>query len=58
MEFYDVKRKQKVEVDESNVEIITLSNGRPAAKAEVKVDGEVYKLFKIIKKSDAEKLAK
>lgn len=58
MEFYDVKRKQKVEVDESDVEIITLSNGRPAARAEIKVDGEVYKLFKIIKKSDAEKLAK
>ena len=58
MEFYDVKRKQKVEVDESDVEIITLSNGRPAARAEIKVDGEVYKLFKIIKKSEAEKLAK
>ncbi len=58
MEFYDVKRKQKVEVDESDVEIITLSNGRPAARAELKVDGEVYKLFKIIKKSEAEKLAK
>tara|TARA_Y200000002_G_C22223148_1_gene472415 strand:+ start:343 stop:519 length:177 start_codon:yes stop_codon:yes gene_type:complete len=58
MEFYDVKRKQKVEVDEADVEIITLSNGRPAARAELKVDGEVYKLFKIIKKSEAEKLAK
>ena len=58
MEFYDVKRKKKVEVDESDVEIITLSNGRPAARAELKVDGEVYKLFKIIKKSEAEKLSK
>ena len=58
MEFYDVKRKKKVEVDESDVEIITLSNGRPAARAELKVDGEVYKLFKIIKKSESEKLSK
>ena len=58
MEFYDVKRKKKVSVDESDIEIITLSNGRPAARAEIKVDGEVYKLFKIIKKSDAEKFSK
>ena len=58
MQFYDVKRKMKVDVNESDVEIITLSNGRPAARAEIKVDGEVYKLFKIIKKSEAEKLSK
>ena len=40
------------------MEIITLSNGRPAAKAEIEIDGEKHKLFKIISKVEAEKISK
>ena len=57
MEFYNVKLKKKVEVDEENIEIITMKNGRPAAKAEVTIDGETHKMFKILSKEEAAKVA-
>ena len=57
MEFYNVKLKKKVEVDEENIEIITMKNGRPAAKAEVTIDGETHKMFKILSKEEAAKVS-
>ena len=57
MEFYNVKLKKKVEVDEENIEIITMKNGRPAAKAEVSIDGETHKMFKILSKEEAAKVS-
>ena len=37
MEFYNVKLKKKVNVDEKDFEVVTMKNGRPAAKAEVAI---------------------
>ena len=58
MKFYNVKLKKSVDVAEDVVEVITLSNGRPAAKAEIEIDGETHKLFKILSKVEAETLKK
>lgn len=57
MEFYNVKLKKKIEVDEKDIEVITMKNGRPAAKAEVTIDGATHKMFKILSKAEAEKVA-
>ena len=54
MKFYNVKTRQSVEVDDSKVEVVTMKNGKKAAKAEV--DG--MKLFKILSKEDAARLSK
>ena len=51
------KTKKKVSVDEKDFEVVTMKNGRPAAKAEVTIDGETHKMFKILSKADAEKYA-
>ena len=56
MQFYNVKLKKQVEVNESDVELVIMKNGRPAAKAEVTIDGETHKMFKILSKAEAEKL--
>jgi hypothetical protein len=58
MKFYNVKLRKSLDVDDDEIEIIMLSNGRPAAKAEVVIDGESQKLFKILSKEEAEKLKK
>ncbi len=57
MKFYNVKLKKSVEVDESNVEVVTMKNGRPAAKATVTIDGETHKMFKILSKAEAASLS-
>ena len=54
--FYNVKLKKNVEVDESDIEVVIMKNGRPAAKASVEIDGETHNMFKILSKADAEKL--
>ena len=58
MKFYNVKLKKSIDIQESDIEIITFSNGRPAAKAEINIDGEKHKLFKILSKKEAEKIQK
>jgi hypothetical protein len=58
MKFYNVKLRKSLDVDDDEIEIIMLSNGRPAAKAKVVIDGESQKLFKILSKEEAEKLKK
>lgn len=52
VKFYNVKTRESVEVDDSEVEVVTMKNGRLAARAEV--DGQ--KLFKILGKDDAARL--
>ena len=54
--FYNVKLKKSVVVDQEDIELVIMKNGRPAAKAEVKIDGETHKMFKILSKDEAEKL--
>ena len=58
MKFYNVKLRKSLDIDDDEIEIIMLSNGRPAAKAKVVIDGESKKLFKILSKEEAEKLKK
>ncbi len=58
MEFYNVKLKKKVDVKDSDVEIVVMKNGRPAAKAEVTIDGQTHKMFKILSKAEAAKYQK
>ena len=55
MEFYNVKLKKKVDVDPKDFEVVTMKNGRPAAKAVVTIDGETHKMFKILSNDDAKK---
>ena len=57
MQFYNVKLKKSVEVEEKDFQIVTMKNGRPAAKAAVTIDGETHKMFRILSKADAEKYA-
>ena len=57
MQFYNVKLKKSVEVEEKDIQIVTMKNGRPAAKASVTIDGETHKMFRILSKADAEKYA-
>ena len=58
MKFYNVKLRKSIEVNESDVELVTMKNGRPAARASVTIDGETHKMFKILGKAEAEKLNK
>ena len=57
MKFYSVQLRKSVDVDDSQVEVITMKNGRKAARATVTVDGQEVKLFKILSKEDAARLA-
>lgn len=52
MKFYNVKTRESVEIDDNNVEVVTMKNGKMAAKAEI----NGTKLFKILSKEDASRL--
>jgi hypothetical protein len=53
LKFYNVKIRQFVEVPDDQVTVITMKNGKKAAKAEY----NGMKLFKILSKDDAARLA-
>lgn len=55
MQFYNVKLKKSIDVEEKDFEVVTMKNGRPAAKASVTIDGETHKMFRILSKEDAKK---
>ena len=52
IQFYNLKTKEKVEVPDDQVEVVTMDNGRKAAKAEY----EGTKLFKFLGKEDLARL--
>lgn len=54
MKFYNVKTKQSVEVSDDKVTVVTMKNGRKAAKAEL----NGMKLFKILSAEDVKRLSK
>jgi len=54
MKFYNVKTRQSVEVPDNQVTVVTMKNGKKAAKAEV----NGMKLFKIMSNEDAARLGK
>ena len=56
VKFYSVQIGESIEVPDEEVEVVTMKNGRPAAKATVMRDGKELKLFKILSKADAERL--
>ena len=53
MKFYNVKTRQMVDVADDQVTVVTMKNGKKAAKAEV----NGTKLFKIVSHEDAARLA-
>lgn len=54
MQFYSVQIKEKVEVPDNQVQVVTMENGKKAAKAEfTRPDGKVLKLFKFLSDSAA-----
>jgi len=58
VKFYSVQLRKSVEVDDDKVEVVTMKNGKKAAKAVATVDGQEVKLFKILSNDDAARLAK
>ena len=52
MKFYNVKTREAVEIPDSNVTVVTMKNGKKAAKAEQ----NGTKLFKILSNDDAARL--
>lgn len=54
MKFYNVKTREAVEVPDSDVEVVTMKNGKKAAKAE----SNGTNLFKILSNEDAARLSK
>lgn len=53
LKFYNVKTRESVEVSDDKVTLVTMKNGKKAAKAEV----NGTKLFKIVSKEDAARLS-
>ena len=54
MKFYNVKTRQSVEISDDKVTVVTMKNGKKAAKA---MDNGVG-LFKILSSEDAARLSK
>lgn len=54
MQFYNVKTRSSVDVPDSEVEVVTMKNGKKAAKATHNGVG----MFKILSKEDAARLSK
>jgi len=54
MKFYNVKLRSMVDVPDSDVEMVTMKNGKKAAKATY----QGMKVFKILSKEDAARLGK
>ncbi len=48
MQFYSLQTKETIEVPDDKVEVITMANGRPAARATLERDGKTLKLFKFL----------
>ena len=53
MKFYNVKTRQSVEIPDNQVTVVTMKNGKKAAKAE----SNGTKLFKILSNEDAARLS-
>ena len=56
MKFYSVQLKKSVDIEDNDLEIVTMKNGRKAAKATISEDGQDIKLFRILSKVEAEQL--
>ncbi|PIZ45793.1 hypothetical protein CO180_00250 [candidate division WWE3 bacterium CG_4_9_14_3_um_filter_41_6] len=56
MQFYSVQLKDRVEVPEDQITIVTMGNGRKSARAEVTKDGKVLKLIQFLSETTAAEL--
>lgn len=56
MRFYSVQLRRVIEVSDDQVEFITLTNGRRAAKTTVTVSDKETQLFKILSREEAARL--
>ena len=56
MEFYNVKLRKQVEVSEEDIEIVLMKNGKKAARATTKIEGNEYTMFRILSNKQVEEL--
>jgi len=57
MTFYSVQIKESVDVPDDQVEVVTMKNGKKAARATVEREGKTLKLFKFLPAGDTPKEA-
>jgi hypothetical protein len=48
MKFYSVQTREEIEVAEDKIEVVTMKNGKKAARATVVHGGKTLKLFKFL----------
>ncbi len=53
MKFYDVKERKNIEVADKDVTVVTMKNGRKAAKASVTRNGKSVNVFRILSAKQA-----
>ena len=54
--FFSLKLKQPIMVNTQDITLVHLPNGRPAARATAEHEGKTYRLYKILKDSEAKVL--
>ncbi len=57
MTFYSVQIKESIDVPDDQVEVVTMKNGKKAARATVDREGKTLKLFKFLPAGDTPKEA-
>ncbi len=57
MTFYSVQIKESIDVPDDQVEVVTMKNGKKAARATVDREGKTLKLFKFLPAGDTPKAA-
>ena len=53
MTFYSVQIKESIDVPDDQVEVVTMKNGKKAARATVDHEGKTLKLFKFLPSDSA-----
>ena len=54
--FFSLKLKRPIMVNTQDITLVHLPNGRPAARATAEYEGKTYRLYKILKDSEAKVL--
>lgn len=57
MKFYSVQIREFIEVPDQDVKVVTMKNGKKAARALVTQNGKELKLYKILSAADADRLS-
>ncbi len=56
MKFYSVQIREHIEIDDKEIVVKTLKNGRKAATASKEIKGQKVNLFRILGKEDLKRL--